>query len=256
MMKVDDRPKYEQAYQSILARLKAGRYPVGGRMPTESELSTQFRVSRVTIRRALDLLVREGYIESRQGSGYRVIALSPASDTCLTSFTDAMLRAGREPTSRFLSMEVLTPRQADRATLPDNLREKDVTMIRRLREVDGTPQMLVSTFVPTEFMPDARPEDFPESGPGQSMLRILTDRFHLSWSAACEDISPILATAEMAKVLDSLEGAPLLRQSCSAFDDGGATVFFEDVVRSGTVRFRMNTASRSPKPVWTSHDDI
>ena len=78
-------------------------------MPTEIELASQFEVSRVTIRRALDILVQDGYLERKQGSGYRVLTLSPASDTCLTSYTDAMLRAGFEPQSRFLSLELLAP---------------------------------------------------------------------------------------------------------------------------------------------------
>ena len=54
-MQTDGQPKYERAYQVIVQRLKSGRYPVGGRMPTESELATHFDVSRATIRRALDL---------------------------------------------------------------------------------------------------------------------------------------------------------------------------------------------------------
>ncbi|MEM1401501.1 MAG: GntR family transcriptional regulator, partial [Pseudomonadota bacterium] len=105
MAQTDARPKYEHAYRVILERLKSSRYSIGGRLPTEGELARQFDVSRVTIRRALDMLVQDGYIESRQGSGYTVLTLSPASDTCLTSYTDAMMRAGHEPTSRLLSID-------------------------------------------------------------------------------------------------------------------------------------------------------
>src|SRR5688500_16844635 len=97
-------PKYERAYRSVLDQIKGGRFPVGARIPTEGELSPRLGVSRVTVRRALEMLVQDGYLESRQGSGYRVVTLSPASDTCLTSFTDAMLRAGHEPTSRLLGL--------------------------------------------------------------------------------------------------------------------------------------------------------
>ena len=63
-MLADGTPKYEHAYRVILQRLKAGRYPVGGRMPTESTLAAQYEDSRVTIRRALDMLVQDGYVES------------------------------------------------------------------------------------------------------------------------------------------------------------------------------------------------
>lgn len=238
-------PKYEGTYRTILERLKAGRYPIGARMPTEGELSSQFGVSRVTIRRALDILVQDGYVERRQGSGYRVLTLSPASDTCLTSFTDQMLRAGREPTTTLLSIDTFAPEAAELRHLSPALRSGPVTRIRRLRKVDGEPRMMVMTYAPAPLLAGAGPADFPESGPAQSILRILAKRFGLEWSAACEDISPVLADATLAEIFDIPQGTPLLRQACSAFADDGTTVFHEDVYRTGTVSFTLTRQSRT-----------
>ena len=78
MLIQDDMPKYEQAYYTLINRLKSNRYPVGSRIPTEGDLAQQFSMSRVTIRHALDMLVQDGYVESRRGSGYTVLTLSPA----------------------------------------------------------------------------------------------------------------------------------------------------------------------------------
>ena len=245
----DTLPKYEHAYRIILDRLKSGRYPVGGRMPTESELADHFDVSRVTIRRALDLLVQDGYVESKQGSGYIVLTLSPASDTCLTSFTDAMLRAGREPTSRFVSLDQFAADASELAGLPPEMKTGRVTRVVRLRLVDDAPSMLVMTYAPSSILKNAKPDDFPESGPEQSILRILQARFDLTWSAACEDISPILADADMAKIFEIDAGQPLLKQACSAFDDGGRMVFHEDVYRPGSVSFNLSQSSRKPRYV-------
>ncbi len=247
MLPNDDMPKYERAHRAILDRVKSGRYPVGSRIPTEVELSSQFNVSRVTIRRALNILVREGYVESKQGSGYTVLTQSPSSDTCLTSFTDAMLRAGREPTSRLLSIEHLDPAAADAADVPEDMRQDPITRVSRLRLVDGIPHMLVMTYAPAPLMRGAGPEDFPESGPGQSILRILSERFNLNWSAACEDISPVAANAEMAETFHVQPGCPLLKQSCSAFDDQGDIVFHEDVFRTGSISFNLTQQSRTPR---------
>ena len=247
MTAVSDRPKYEQAYRTILERLKAGRYPIGGRMPTEGELSTHFGVSRVTIRRALDMLVQDGYVESRQGSGYRVITLSPASDTCLTSFTDAMLRAGHEPTTRLLSLDVFAPDAPEIAHLPDTMKRGPIMRVRRLRRVDGIARMLVMTYAPENLLQGAAPEDFPETGPQQSILRILSDRFKLEWSAACEDISPVVADHDSAEIFAIPLGSPLLRQACSAFADDGSTVFHEDVFRTGAVSFTLSRQARTPR---------
>ena len=238
-------PKYEAAYRTILDRLKAGRYPVGARMPTEGELSSQFGVSRVTIRRALDMLVQDGYVESRQGSGYRVLTLSPASDTCLTSFTDQMLRAGREPATALLSIDTFAPDAPEVAHLSAAWPAAPITRVSRLRKVDDEPRMLVRTYAPASLLAGAGPSDFPETGPGQSILRILAGRFGLQWSAACEDISPVLADATLAATFAVPEGAPLLLQACSAFADDGSTVFHEDVYRTGTVSFTLTRQART-----------
>lgn len=242
-----DTPKYEHAYRVILQRLKDGRYPIGGRMPTEGELATSFDVSRVTIRRALDMLVQDGYVESKQGSGYKVLTLSPASDTCLTSFTDAMLRAGHEPRSRFLSMEHFKANSPQIMDLPADLHGVAITQVLRLRLVNDEPAMLVKTSAPSHFLANASAEDFPEDGPGQSILRILRGRFNLEWSAACEDISPVLSDENTSDLLNVDVGHPLLKQICSAYDDQGKMVFHEDVYRGGSVSFNLSQTSRTPK---------
>ena len=246
-MNAEATPKYELAYREILDRLKAGRYPVGGRIPTESELASHFDISRVTIRRALDMLVQDGYIERKQGSGYKVLTLSPASDTCLTSFTDAMLRQGLDPTSRFLSLHNYKANAEQTNHLPENLRNQAVTCISRLREVNNEPRMLVMTYAPKHFLKGASAIDFPEKGPEQSILRILRARFNLEWSTACEDISPIACTKEMAEIFKIPLDQPLLRQACSAFDENGNVVFHEDVFRNGSVSFNLTPYSRSPR---------
>ena len=133
MLIQDDMPKYEQAYYTLINRLKSNRYPVGSRIPTEGDLAQQFSMSRVTIRHALDMLVQDGYVESRRGSGYTVLTLSPASDTCLTSFTDAMLKAGYEPSSKLISIEKLIKGNATKNLIPPTLKGVDVTMITRVR---------------------------------------------------------------------------------------------------------------------------
>ncbi|MEU0567712.1 GntR family transcriptional regulator [Nonomuraea sp. NPDC005983] len=65
-------------YRTLAARLRQeivqGRWPVGGRLPTESELAQTYTVGVNTVRRAVDLLVEEGLVRRRQGSGTFVTA--------------------------------------------------------------------------------------------------------------------------------------------------------------------------------------
>ena len=63
--------------QQILAAIRAGRFPLGEKLPGEVELSRHFGVSRPTIREALGALQFAGYIDSVRGSAKRVIAQHP-----------------------------------------------------------------------------------------------------------------------------------------------------------------------------------
>ena len=63
---------YEQIYNSIKSDILAGRYVHGEKLPSKRNLAEQFRVSFVTVENAYSQLVAEGYVKSRQRSGYFV----------------------------------------------------------------------------------------------------------------------------------------------------------------------------------------
>ena len=60
---------YEKIYSHLLDEIKAGRLKPGDRIPSENELSTQFSVSRITSKKALEMLAQHEWIERVQGKG-------------------------------------------------------------------------------------------------------------------------------------------------------------------------------------------
>lgn len=89
-----DRPLYVRIAMSLKARILAGTYPPGSRLPGEEQLTAGFGTSRGTIRQAVADLRAAGYVTSRQGSGTYVAAelpvepLSPRSGPVYTGFLD------------------------------------------------------------------------------------------------------------------------------------------------------------------------
>ncbi len=67
----------ELAVQQLRAQLEAGTWPVGSRLPAESVLAEQLGIGRSTVREAVRVLVHDGQLETRQGSGTFVRALTP-----------------------------------------------------------------------------------------------------------------------------------------------------------------------------------
>src|ERR671911_2757583 len=82
------------------------QFGVGNAIPSERQLSTDLGVSRLTVRAALDELVREGYLVRRRGSGTFVSEPKIAQELTMTSFTDDMQRLGMRPASKTLDLRV------------------------------------------------------------------------------------------------------------------------------------------------------
>jgi GntR family transcriptional regulator len=227
-------PKYQAVHDEILSRLMAGHYSIGSRLPTEELLSKTFDVSRVTIRKALELLVRAGFLTARQGSGYVVATLSPPSSTCMASFTDQVLNEGRIPGAKLLGVE--NPTKAVPVPVKQ-LFDEPLIQVQRLRTVDNLPRMFTQTWLPVRLAPQMSAADFPEIGQGQSILRIFRQNFGIDWTTACETLDSVAANPDIAGYLDIAQNTPILSQACTAFDPNGEPVFFDQVYRQGPINF-------------------
>jgi DNA-binding transcriptional regulator YhcF (GntR family) len=62
-------PLYKQIYEYLLENIKSGTWHADKPIPSENELSRQFKVSRITIKQALDMLVEKGIVYRIQGRG-------------------------------------------------------------------------------------------------------------------------------------------------------------------------------------------
>ena len=94
--------RYRQVADAIRRRIGAGEYPSGA-LETEAELCRAYEVSRITVRKALELLRDEGIVTSRKGSGWRV-AVDPLRDVTMPS--------SRSSSSALRTVMRLTPKSA------------------------------------------------------------------------------------------------------------------------------------------------
>jgi GntR family transcriptional repressor for pyruvate dehydrogenase complex len=73
-------PLVELAVSQLREQVLSGQWPVGGRLPAETELAQRLEVGRSTVREAVRALVHAGLLETRQGSGTYVRSLTPGTD--------------------------------------------------------------------------------------------------------------------------------------------------------------------------------
>jgi GntR family transcriptional regulator len=97
---------YVQMYTIFLEKCKDGQWPSGSQIPSEDELCRIYGVSKVTIREAIQELVREGYLKRRQGKGTFVIDSSSHSGIVVrTRLSEEDMYGGKEARGK---REILT----------------------------------------------------------------------------------------------------------------------------------------------------
>ena len=149
-------PRYVQLRQRLEAGIESGVLAPNSSLPPEREIAEITELSRVTVRKAIQELVREGLIEQRQGSGSFIrerINRMEQSLSHLTSFTEDMARRGMGTTSRWLERGVFLAPQKEVAAL-DHPDGTEVARIYRLREAGGRPMALERAALPLDILPN------------------------------------------------------------------------------------------------------
>src|SRR5262245_39454437 len=145
--------RYARVAQALIADISGGRYPVGGRMPTEAALEARFGVSRHTVRAAIRYLRDLGLVTARAGVGTTVLAKSAPDKAVLTMNSIAELLRFTRDTRLKLVSETTVPADAELAAMlgcrPGEAwpRFEFVRIVPRLKEAIGA----ISTWVRPEF---------------------------------------------------------------------------------------------------------
>lgn len=125
-------PIYIQIHNQMRKDIENGIWKVGDRIPSERDLAVQFKVSRMTLRQAVQTLVDEGILERKVGSGTYVSSKKVQEIMVgIASFTDIMLSQGRTPTSKTISYHV-KPASVSEA---ENLKLAEETMVLRMERI-------------------------------------------------------------------------------------------------------------------------
>lgn len=144
-------PLYQQVMDGIRSDIESGAYAPGMQIPTEFELAGVYQVGRVTVRRAIEQLVSEGYLTKQQGRGTFVNApklmRKVRQETDVQSFSDACRANGMKPSAALLSRRVV-PASREMAAFFNVPPQSELLVVERLRKADGVPVMLENNFFP------------------------------------------------------------------------------------------------------------
>ncbi|MDP9771112.1 GntR family transcriptional regulator [Kosakonia cowanii] len=218
---------YKSIADKLRLRLNSPEYPVGSPLPAEKKLALEFGVARMTIRKAIELLITWGLVIRRHGSGTYVARKDVHHETAnLTGLVEVLRQQGRTVTSKVLIFKLMSAPPAIATQLRIHPGEC-IYFSQRLRFVDGKPLMLEDSYMPVKLFKNL------------SLLHLEGSKFDyiekecgIRISGNYESLTPVLADKQLAQQMNVPEKTPLLRITSVSYSDSGEFLNYSVMFRN------------------------
>lgn len=199
-------PIYKRVYSDIRKKIETGYYPVGVLLPPEPALEKEYDVSRTTVRKAVDLLMKDQFVSVKQGYGTEVIRSKAAQKlNQVTSVSQTLANMGyrvgvkssyiqRIKADAFLAKELQI------------LEGEPVLVVNRLQTANDIPITIAKNYIPEKKVPGL----FEEKEPILSLYQYLSERYQIAITGLNDRISACNATFEEASALQTEPQTALL----------------------------------------------
>jgi GntR family transcriptional regulator len=233
-----DRPLYLQLLDWLKEDLSI-RQP-GARIESEPQLARRFGVSRFTVTRAIEILVRDGLLTRRQGLGTFVAPprLRRAS-IYLRSFTEAMAAEGRKTTHRLLDFALI--KNAGGLSLP-YADGTPLLRLERLRLVDGAPLAIHYSVLNADIAQAAALTKAVAGDPHFSLYRFFREAGFVI-DRGIETLQARLATRKEAQLLKLDKSPVVMTAHRETYAKDGALIDVDDAVHDAS-RYAYETEIR------------
>ena len=192
--------KYQKIYQDLLEKIKQGEIKPHTLLPSESELMKIYDASRDTVRKALNLLLNDGYIQKNKGKGSVVLDINriafPVSG--VTSFKELTKTLHGEVKTIVILLSEEKPDEEIQKAL--YVKDGLVYHVNRIREIEGEKIILDEDYLVKDIVNGLSYQDAENS-----LYEYIEKKLGLKISFARKEITVVKATEEEKQLLDMLD---------------------------------------------------
>ena len=201
-------PLYHQLAEELFARIRAGQYPPGQRIPSEHELAASYGVGRPTVRQATDALIQRGLLVRRRGSGTFVRSVPAQVDLfSLAGTLVSFERGGLALDSRLLGRPRPLVIDPDEASQLHPLAGRSAIRLIRLSRVEGTPVLLEEIDFAAEHFPGLTKLPLQ----GRSLSEVVEQQYRMRPHAADQSFRVFALDRARARALELTAGSSILQ---------------------------------------------
>lgn len=207
---------YQKILDNIKEKINTGVYQVGDALPTERNLIVEYQVSRITVRRAIDELVKLKLVEKRRGSGTYVLD-KQLSHQMQSLVGTSEIQQGNNKEVRYKVTKFLMDTENIFAHKLLDIKEKDpVYYIRRVKIIDGLPRIVEDSYMPVSLFPDLNISTLEKS-----KFDYVEQDKKMIIEGSCQEFMAVESDEDIMLLLNMKKKAPIMKlKSISNLEDG------------------------------------
>lgn len=205
-------PKYYIIKNNLVQQIEHGEFGKEGRLPTESELCALYNVSRITIRKALDVLQEEKYIYRIQGKGTYVNAYREQAEDSkqkLRGCTNQILIQGKQARHEVLKWEVISSDEESQTLLGLGSGPHSLLVYNRIYYADNVPAIYAKSVINLQLAPGLSKIDISNT----SLMDWLSNTCGYTLERSNWILEAVLSDEETSGHLNIPMGHPLIKQT-------------------------------------------
>ena len=200
-------PQHRKVYEILRNHITDGMFAEGDLLPSENELCTVHKVTRPTIRKALDKLANEGYIVRHQGKGSIVKGVPKGVGILSLSGTTSAVGKDNLLTRIIVKPEIRNWTEAFTFPLTQHEIESGCIYMERLRLVNNKPVFFDITMIPNINLPRFTSRNFEN----KSLFDVLRRQYQIEVKGGEQKLLAITADESIQKYFDVKPGHPVLQ---------------------------------------------
>ena len=200
-------PHYRKLYELLRRHIEEGLYKTGDLLPSENELCAVNKVTRPTVRKALDMLVHEGFIKKKQGFGS--VVQKPIKNIGILSFSSTTSAIGKENLkTTVIKNPIVMPWPEDFPfELSKSESESGCIHFERLRSVNDGPVFYDITYLPNIGLPRFTSRNMENT----SLFGMLRKFYQIEIKGGEQNFKAILAPIKLQELLCVNQSHPILK---------------------------------------------
>jgi GntR family transcriptional regulator len=212
-------------------RIHTGFYGVESKLPSEREICEEFNVSRTTVRETIRQLTREDLINVQAGRGAFVKKPNRniSVNVSLNGFSTDLKKSGKTPSSRLLSLEVVTQPEEQFVQAMKLEPGDELIKLERLRLVNNVPLAIHLVLVNHRFCPKILEYNLAQI----SLFRILREVYHLKVDRATQKVYASLSNERERELLALPNPSAVLHEYRTTYLDTGEIIEYSAATYCG-----------------------